>query len=266
MFFHSVAGCPSLLCEELDLETKNDQGRRTREEQEEVFSQMEDGEPGEEAEREEEGDKERKVSGEELMVTEREEEEQVKPESRLEVEEEQEVQMEESIKETKSDKQHSNETKCVEENNEQRKGRRRRGRKQSERVKNRRGVKVASVLTKEQQKQIQEVLVMTPEESSTLPEPPFGLMNGNDLSHPIYLGCGGTGMYCPPAPGPLLYPSQPPIPIQPAPPQPHRTKRPHSPLPPHSLPQQAPQSLEVRVDFVSDCRSLSCLTVCDRRK
>lgn len=275
LLLHSVADCPSLLCEELDLETKHDQGRRRREGEEEVFNQGEDEEPGEEAEREEkegeEEEKKSKVSERELMATEGEEKGQVKPESRLEVEEEQEVQMEdnefENNKEKIANKQQSKETKSLEEKDEQKKSRKRRGKKQSERVKNRRGVKDVSERTEdEQQYQMQEVSVMSSEESSTLSEPPFGLMNSNDLSDPIYLGCGGTGMYCPPVPIPLLYSSQPPIPIQPAPPQPHGTKRPHSPLLPHSLPQQAPQPLEVRVDFVTVYHSFVHLMVCEHIK
>ncbi|XP_029022972.1 homeobox protein NOBOX-like [Betta splendens] len=232
--------CPSLLCDELDLETKNDQGRR-REEQEEVFNEREDGERGEE-----EGEKESEVSGKETMVTEREEEE-AKPESRLDVEEEQEVQMEdkEPVKETMADEPHSKVTKRVE---EPRKGRRRRGRKPSERGR-RRGVKAGSEKPEQQQQQMQEVDVMNPEEPLILSEPPFGLMNGEDLSDPVYVGCVGPGAY-----GPLLCPSQPPIPIQPAPPQPHGTKRPHSPPPPHSLPQPAPGPREMEITQVYSTR------------
>lgn len=274
LFVDSVADCPNLLCEELDLETKNDRGRMRRrgEGEEEVFNQREDEEPGEEAEQEvkegEEKGKERKVSERELMATEGEEEEQVKPESRLEVEEEQEVQMEdefENNKETIADKQQSKEAKSLEEKDEQKKSRKRRGKKQNERVKSRRGVKISYRIEEEKHSQIQEVSTMSSEESSTLSEPPFGLMNSNDLSDPIYLGGGGTGVYCPPVPIPLLY-SQPPISAQPALPQPHGTKRHHSPLLPHSLPQQGPQPLEVRVHFVTVYHSLACLMICEHIK
>lgn len=275
LFVDSIADCPSLLCEELDLETKNDQGRMRRrgEGEEEVFNQREDEEPGEEAEREvkegEEKGKERKVSERQLMVTEGEEEEQVKPESRLEVEEEQEVQMEdngfEKNKETIADKQQSREAKSLEEKDEQKKSRKRRGKKQNERAKSRRGVKMSYRIGEEKHNQIQEVSTISSEESSTLSEHSFGLMNSSDLSEPIYLGSGGTGVYCPPVPIPLLY-SQPPIPIQPAPPQPHGTKRPHSPLLPHSLAQQGPQPLEVRVHFVTVYHSLACLMICEHIK
>lgn len=252
------------------METKNDQERMRRrgEGEEEVFNQREDKEPGEEAEREvkegEEEEKERKVSEKELMATEGEEEEQVKPESRLEVEEEQEVQREgdefENNKETIADKRQSKDAKSLGAKDEQKKSRKRRGKKQNERVKNRRGAKdVGERIEEEKHNQIQEVTVMSSEESSTLSEPPFGLMNSSDLSDPIYLGCGGTGMYCPPVPIPLLYSSQPPIPIQPAPAQPHGTKRPHSPL----LPQQGPQPLEVSVDLVTVYHSLTYLMICE---
>ncbi|XP_018553034.1 uncharacterized protein LOC108897757 [Lates calcarifer] len=256
--------CPSLLCEELeDLETKDDEGGRRRERDEEVLNQREVEESGEETQREEKeegGEKEKTVSGREVVATEGEEEEQVKPESRLEVEEEaQEVQMEDSeIENNKAimpDKQQSKETKSLEEKDEQKKTKKRRGKKQSERVRNKRGVKEVSERSEEEKKsQIQEVSGMSSEESSALSEPAFGLMNSCDLSDPIYLGCGGTGLYCPPVPIPLIYSSQPPVPIQPAPPQAHGTKRPHSPLLPHSLPQQGPQPLEMEITQVYSTR------------
>ena len=234
-FPHSFADCPSLLCEELeDLETKNHQGRR-REGEERVFNQTEDDEAGEETGQEhEEGEEERKRKDvgleNELMATE--EEEQVRPESRLGAEEAQ-----EEAKETKS----------LEEKNEKKKGRKRRGRKLSERVRNRRGYKDVSECY-EEESQIQEASAMSSEESSAPAEPPIGLMNSCDLSDPVLLGCGGAGLYCPPpAPLPLLYSSQPPVPIQPAPPLPHGKKRPRSPsvLYSHSL--QGPRPHEVRL-------------------
>lgn len=264
VFVDSVADCPSLLCEELDLETSDQRRmRRSGEGEEEVFNHRENEEPGEKAERkekeEEEKGKERKVSKMELTEG---EEEQVKPESRLEVEEEQEVQMEdefENNKETIADKQPSNEEK-----DEQKKSRKRRGKKQNERVKSRRAVKISYRVEEEKHNQIQDVSTISSEESSTLSEPPFGLMNSSDLPDPIYLGDGGTGMYCPPIPVPLLY-SQPPIQIQPAPPHPQGTKRPHSPLLPHNLPQQGSQPLEVRVHFVAVYHSLGCLMICEHK-
>ncbi|XP_042362542.1 uncharacterized protein LOC121957821 [Plectropomus leopardus] len=260
--------CPSLLCEELeDLDTKNQQGRRRRrrrkrrkrrEGEEEVFNQREYEEAEEETDREDkEGEKEKKVivSEKELMVTEGEEEEQVKPESRLGAEE---VQMEnnkiESNEETITDKQ-DKETKSLEEKDERKKCRKRRGRKQIERGRNRRGLKdVSEQFEEEKGSQIQEVTAMSSEESSALSEPSIGLMNSCDLSDPIYLGCGGTGLYYPQVPLPLLYSSQPPVPIQPAPPQPHGTKRSHSPPLPHSLPPQGPQPLEMEITQVYSTR------------
>ncbi|XP_071355348.1 uncharacterized protein nobox [Trachinotus anak] len=246
--------CPSLLCEELEeLETKNDQGRMRTKEDEEAGEETQCGEKGGGEE------KENKVSERELMVTEGEEEEQVKPESRLEVEHAQEVQMEdnkiENNKETISDYQQNKETKSFEEKDEQKKSRKRRAKKQNERVRNRRAIKdVCERFEEEMKSHIQEVSAMSSEESSALSEPPFGLMNSCDLSDPIYLGCGGAGPYCPPVPIPLLYSAQPSVPNQPAPPQPHGTKRPHSPLLPHSLPQQGPQPLEMEITQVYSTR------------
>ncbi|KAK1880643.1 Homeobox protein NOBOX [Dissostichus eleginoides] len=255
-----VKDCPSLLCEELeDLETKNHQGRR-REGEERVFNQTEDDEAGEETGQEhEEGEEESKRKDvdleNELMAT---EEEQVRPESRLGAEEEQEEQMEddkiENNKETIADKQEAKETKSLEEKNEKKKGRKRRGRKLSERVRNRRGYKDVSERYEEESR-IQEASAMSSEESSAPAEPPIGLMNSCDLSDPVFLGCGGAGLYCPPpAPLPLLYSSQLPVRIQPAPPLPHGTKRPCSPsvLYSHSL--QGPQPHEMEINQVY-CRS-----------
>ncbi|XP_034096711.1 homeobox protein NOBOX-like [Gymnodraco acuticeps] len=252
--------CPNLLCEELeDLETKNHQGRRRRREGEErVFNQTEDDEAGEETGREhEEGEEERKRKDvdleNELMATE--EEEQVRPESRLGAEEEQmEDDKIENNKETIADKQEAKETKSLEEKNEKKKGRKRCGRKLSERVRNRRGYKDVSERYEEESR-IQEASAMSSEESSAPAEPPIGLMNSCDLSDPAFLGCGGAGLYCPPpAPLPLLYSSQPPVPIQPAPPLPHGTKRPCSPsvLYSHSL--QGPQPHEMEINRVYSTR------------
>ncbi|XP_038581462.1 uncharacterized protein LOC119907854 isoform X2 [Micropterus salmoides] len=243
--------CPSLLCEELvDLQTKNGQGsmrrrRRRREGEEDVFNQSED----EEAER--------KllllkvvVSEEELMATDGEEEEQVKPESRLGTEEAREVQ-----KGTMADKQEDKDTKSLEEKDVKKKSRKRRGKKLSERVRNRKALKDAGERFEEDKKsQIQEASVMSSEESLALSVPPIGLMNSCDLSDPVYLCSGETGLYCPPAPIPLLYSSQPPVPFQAAPPQPHGTKRPYSPLLPHSLPHQGPQPLEMEITQVYSTR------------
>lgn len=268
---HSVADCPSLLCEELeDVEIKNDQGsiqRRRRARKEELFKQKEDEkaedemEKEEKLEEEEEEEKEKRaVSEKEVMGTEGVEEKQVKPVTRLGVEEAQEaqeMQMEdkcETNKETICNKQENKERKGKEERDEKKKSRKRRGKKQSERIRNRRGLRDVSEQFEEKNgSQIQEVTVTGSEESAVLSEPSVGLMNSCDLSDPVYMGCGTTGLYCPPVPAPLLYSSQPPVPIQPVPSQPHGTKRPHSPLMPHGLPQQSQQPLEVRKDTSSGC-------------
>lgn len=260
---HSVADCPSLLCEELeDVEIKNDQGsiqRRRRTGKEGLFKQKEDETEEDELEKEEklveegEGEKEKRaVPEKEVTGTEGVEEKQVKPVTSLGVEEAQEVQMEdkfESNKEMICNKQENKERKGKEERDEKKKSRKRRGKKQSERMRNRRGLRdVSEQLEEKNGSQIQEVTVTGSEESAVLSEPSAGLMNSCDLSDPVYMGCGTTGLYCPQVPVPLLYSSQPPVPLQPVPSQPQGTKRPHSPLVPHGLPQQGPQPLEVRKD------------------
>ncbi|XP_006788150.2 rho guanine nucleotide exchange factor 5-like [Neolamprologus brichardi] len=252
--------CPSLLCEELeDLSKNSNRGnmsrrrrrrrRKRREMEEEVFSQWEDEEAVEETWREEkdgEGGKEEKV------VTEEEEEEQVKPESGLKAGAAQEVQMEddkiEKAKETIADEQESTVTKRLAQKDEQKKSKKKRGRKQSEQVRSKRGVKDVGERSEEEKKSAtQEVPAMSSEETSAL-------TNSCDLSDPLYLGFGGTGLCCPPVPIPLLYSSQPPVSIQPTCPQPQSNKRPHSPLLPHSVPQQGPQPLEMEITQVYSTR------------
>lgn len=253
--------CPILRCEEQeDLETKTDQ-RGIREEVEEGFIQRKDGEVVEEMEqkeKEETKEKENAVSEKKLTTTEG-EEEQVMAESRLKTEAAQEVQTgHDKVKniETMSDKTEVKETKCSDEKNEQKKGRKRRGRKQSERVRNRRGTKgVGDKEERDKTHQSQDVGGTSPEEGSAGPEPPpGGLTDSCDLSDPIYLGCGGSGLYCPQVPIPLLYSSQPPVPIQPSPPQSQGTKRPRSPFLQHSLPQPPPQPLEMEITQVYSTR------------
>ncbi|XP_041665954.1 uncharacterized protein LOC121524573 isoform X2 [Cheilinus undulatus] len=256
--------CSSLLCEELeDLDTKNNQGsvRKRREGgEEEVFNEREDEEAEEESKEDKDGETESKVfmsAKERMSVTEGEEEEQVKPESGPRAEEVQEVQMEgdtiENNEETIAEKQRDEETKDLKEKDEKKKSRKRRGKAQS--VRNRRNMK--DVSEEEKRSQIQEVSAMGSEGSVILSEPPIGLMNTCDLSDPVYLDCGGTGLYRQPVPVPLLYSSQAPVPIQPAPPHPHGTKRPHSPLLSHSVPQQGPQPLEMDIaQIFSNRRSI----------
>ncbi|XP_030003922.1 uncharacterized protein nobox [Sphaeramia orbicularis] len=253
--------CPILRCEEEeDLETKTDQREIREEEEEGVFIQREDGEAVEEMEQKEkegEDEKEKALSEEKRTMTEG-EEEQVTAESRLKTEEAREVQTEhDKVKniETVSDKMEVKETKCSEEKDKQKKGRKRRGRKQSERVRNRRSTKgVGDKVERDKKTQIQDVGGTSPEDSSARPEAPGELMDSCDLSDHIYLGCGGSGLYCPQVPIPLLYSSQPPVPIQPAPPQSQDTKRPHSPFLQHSLPQPTPQPLEMEITQVYSTR------------
>lgn len=206
---------------------------------EELFKQRED--------EEKEGEEEK---GQQAVPEKEKKERQVKLDTMQRAEEEQEVYMEdkhENSQEMIADKEEDKERKGVEERDDKKKSRKRRGKKQSERGKNRKGLKDASEPC-EEKSQIPEVSAVSSEESSALSEPPIGLMNSCDLSDPVYMGCGGTGLYCPPVPVPLLYSSQPPVPIQPLPPQPQGTKRPHSPLLPPGLPQLGPQPLEVRKD------------------
>ncbi|XP_074543025.1 uncharacterized protein nobox isoform X2 [Halichoeres trimaculatus] len=257
--------CPSLLCEELeDLETKNNQGskrRRRREGEEEgVFKEREDEEAGEEK-KEEEGQRKKKVYVWEMMVTEGEEEEQVRLECGPGAEEAQEVQMEYNTienNEEKSFEKQDEDTKSLKGKDERKRSRKRRGKSQSECVRNRRSLKAAAErFDEEKRSQMQEVSVMSSKGSLALSEPPIGLMSTCDLSDPVYLGCGGTGLYHPPVPVPLLYSSQAPVLIQPGPPQPKGTKRPHSPPLHHSVPQQGPQPLEIDIgQFYSTRRSI----------
>ncbi|XP_037548753.1 homeobox protein NOBOX [Nematolebias whitei] len=254
---------PSLLCEELeDLETNNSQeaNRRRGEGDEEVSNQRGNEETREVAEREEtngrEERKENKVVGskKELMAR-GDEEEQGKPGRCLEDGESQDVQTEgkeeeEASKEINSDKKETKVTK----KGEQKKGRKRRGKKQSEQVRNRRAGKDANKKAEEEKKgETQEVSVMVSEENLALLEPSVSLLSNCDLSDQVYLSFGGTELYCPPIPAPLLY-SQPPASIQPAAPQSHKTKRPRSPPQPHSLPQQSSQALEMEITQVYSTR------------
>lgn len=201
-----------------------------------------------------EAEREKRCSKRDVMTIEGTEEEQVKTDSGLEVEMHMEDMETEKNKELISG-QEEEETKDLEEKDEQKRNRKKRAKKQIERGRNRRGVKDVSERVEEEKKsQTHEVSAVSSEESSTLSEPPFELMNSCDLSDPIYLGCGGTGAYCPSVPIPLLYSAPRPVPVpvpvqtQPVPPQLHGTKRPHSPLLPHSLPPQGPQPLEVRTE------------------
>ncbi|KAM8841637.1 uncharacterized protein nobox [Spinachia spinachia] len=254
--------CSRLLCEELeDLETKIYQRRRTRrqqrdagEEEEDVFNQSKDEEAGVEADREQgDGDEEKNqvvVSEKQRTAAEGEEEEQANPQSKCGAEETQEVQVEheiENIKETIAEAPEDKDARSPEERDEKKKSRKRRGRKQSERVKNRKSLKDVE----EKESRSQDASVVNSEERSSPLEPPVGLIDSCDLSDPVYLDCGGTGPHFP-RPPPCS--SQPPVSIQPAPPQPDGTKRPHSPLPPLGVHQQGLQPLEMEIIQVYSTR------------
>lgn len=236
---------------------KEKMGRKRKEAYEKSLNQGDTEETREEMEHEERNEGEENeenkviVSEKELM------EEQLKPERSLEAEEEmaQDVQMEdketEISKETIFDKQQSKNQKVTEKKNEPKKSRRRRGKKQNDHVRTRQGGKeeVGEKLEEEKKSQTQEISVMSSEENSTQFEASVGLISSCELSDPVYLGIGATGLYAPPVPVPVLFPSQPPGPIQSTAPQSHGTKRPHSPSEPPSLPQQSAHPLQVKYYF-----------------
>ncbi|PWA14988.1 hypothetical protein CCH79_00008864, partial [Gambusia affinis] len=264
-------GGPSLLCEDLeDLETKDSKEKtsRGREGDENALNQRDNEETrGETAheernEGEEKGENKVVVSEKELMETE--EAEQVKPERSLPAEDEaaaQDVQMQdkeaEISNETIIDKRVSKNKKVTEKKTVQKKSRKRRGKKQNEHVKTRKGGKedVSVMLEEEKKSETQEVSVTASEESSIQFDPSIGLISSCELSDPVYLGMETTGLYCPPDPVPVLYPAQPPVPIQSAAPTSHGgTKRPHSPSQPQCLPQKSSQPLQIEISQVYSTR------------
>nr|XP_054601272.1 homeobox protein NOBOX [Nothobranchius furzeri] len=240
-------GCPSLLCEELeDLETKN--SKETTRRDEEVSDQGDNEETREEAvhgDTKEEEKKAIQVALSEMELTVMEER----------LEESQDVQqIEGTEEETNANKQKAKVAKGSAKKSEQKKSRKRRGKKQSDQVRSRRAVKDTSAkLEEEKESQVQEMPAMSPEENLALLEPSVSLLSNCDLSDSVYLGLEGTGVFCPPVPVPLLY-SQPPVQIQPEPPQSHGTKRAHSPPQCHSLPPQTSQTLEVEITPVYSTR------------
>nr|XP_040043934.1 homeobox protein NOBOX-like [Gasterosteus aculeatus aculeatus] len=255
--------CSRLLCEELeDLETKIYQRRRTRRwqrdggEEEEVFNQRKDEEARVEEGREQGGEETEKVvvSEKQRMAAEGEEEE-AEEEYTYVAEETQEVQVEhkvENIKETVAQEPEDKDTRSPEKSTEKKKSRKRRGRKPSERVRNRRSLKdVSERFVEEKESRTQEASAVNSEERSSPSEPPVGLIGSCDLSDPVDLAYEGTG---PHFPLPPPYSSQPPASIQPAPPQPDGTKRPHSPLPPVRVHQQGLQPLEMEITQVYSTR------------
>ncbi|XP_054619262.1 homeobox protein unc-4 homolog [Dunckerocampus dactyliophorus] len=220
-------GCPSLLCEEL--ETEDSQDRRS-EEGEEAAAQgeKEDKEREEEQRAQQEDERPKGSQVEDAKMADKTDLECSKPEGQ--------------------------EDGGPEEKTEQKKSRRTRGKKSSERMRNRKLRKDATEEDEEEKKQ--EVVRMSWEESSALTEPPVGLMSTCDLAEPLYLGCGGSGLYCPPVQVPMLYSSQNPVPIQPPPPAQHGTKRPPSPFLTHTASQQDLEPLEMEITQVTTRRSI----------
>lgn len=248
---HCVADCPSLLCEELEDEgTKNSQRRKKRlrkvgERQQQILQQ---GDDDEEASAAQEVAQERdqevrgiKAESKVLAAEAGEGEARLDPSQGVE-----DVQVDDRIETNQETETHEEEkdTKSSEKKDERRRNRKRKGRKQSERGRNRKQLRRFSEQQEESSRsQAQEMSAVSSEDSSALSEPPAPRMNSCDLSEPVYTGCGGTGLHCPPVP--TLYSAPPPAPMQPAPPQAHGSKRPPSPLLPHSLPASGPQPLEV---------------------
>ncbi|XP_017276854.1 homeobox protein NOBOX isoform X2 [Kryptolebias marmoratus] len=230
---------PSLLCEELeDSETNNAQettsGRRG-EGDEEASNQRGNEEAREETEREGTNGGEEK-RGDEVVASEKE------PTVRGDGEAE-------ACRVAAADRKETKVTKKT----EPKKSRKRRGKKQNEQVRSRRAGNRKEE-EEEERGQAQDASAVPSEENPALLEPSISLLSHCDLSDQVYLGFEEAGMYCPPVPVPLLYSSQPPVPIQPDPPPSHRTKRPRSPPPPHGLPQQSSQALEMEITQVYSTR------------
>lgn len=241
------------------MEAKNDQSQRNRKEEEVQVLQQRD---GEEAAHEVVREEEREVKGMKAAsnVPAAEAEETV---ARQEVGE---AQVDEGIENNQGTetREEEKDRKSSDERDEKKRSRKRKGRKQSERGRNRKCFKRVSEQQEEKNTvQTREMLVVSSEDSSALSEPPVGLLNSCDLSDPLDMGSGVTGPCGPPVP--TLYSSQPPVSIQPALPQHHGTKRPLSPLLPHTLPQPCPQPLEVGTVCLLTFRTIITLntrTVC----
>ncbi|KAK7899143.1 hypothetical protein WMY93_019996 [Mugilogobius chulae] len=129
----------------------------------------------------------------------------------------------------------------IEWKDEQKRGRKRRNKKQNERSRCKKS-KVISVkgVTKISTQDLEKNLL-----DSSL-EPTVGLMDSSELADSIYLGRGASGVYCPPVTLPVLF-SQPPVPIQPAPPAlqgPTQLNSPHL----HTASQINPQHLEMEIN------------------
>lgn len=237
---HSVADCPNLLCEELENEeTKNSQRcnkglRKEGEVQQQILQQRED----EEAAQEVAQGKEQELRGIKVLAAET-EEKKMSLDTSQEVED---VQVDDRIENKQETEIHEeeNDRKSSDKRDERRRNRKRKGRKQSEQERNRKHFKRFNEQQEENNRsQTQEMLAVSSGDSCALSEPPVPLMNSCELSDPVYMGCGVTGLCCPPVP--MLYSSQPPVSMQPAPPQPPSS----APLLPPSLPQPGPEPLEV---------------------
>lgn len=221
------------------MESKNDQSQRNRRKEEEVqVLQQRDGEEAaHEVVREEEQEGKGMKAQSNVPATEAEE-----TVVRQEVGE---AQVDEGFENNQGTetREEEKDRKSLDERDEKRRSRKRKGRKPSERGRNRKCFKRVSEQQEKNTVQTQEMLAVSSEDSSALSEPPVGLLNSCDLSDPLDMDSGVTGPCCPPVP--TLYSSQQPVSIQPALPQLHGTKRPLSPLLPHTLPQPCPQPLEV---------------------
>lgn len=256
--------CPSLLCEEQEaLETRNDPDRRMdrkRKEEveaEEMFNRINGEEAADKQEEnsEKKWEEKEKVVAEYKLLTTKRDEKQVRSGMRTEQPQEGQTRNNDMSNESVTDKTQDKETNSLEEREDQKKVRRRRGKKQVELARGKRRFKgFSDKVETEKTAQTQEVSATSPAHSSAMSETTAELMDRCDLSKPIYLGCGSSGLYCPPAPTPLLYSSHPPVPIQPAPPQLQGTKSPNSPYLSHSLPQPNLQPLEMEISEVYSTR------------
>ncbi|XP_055081293.1 uncharacterized protein LOC129456658 [Periophthalmus magnuspinnatus] len=233
--------CPSLLCEEQeDLEPMNDQpvDRKREEEEEEdrgerLFNQI--------------NNREQTGHNEQAGNSENNEEEPDRTESKAVAGAEEEDGSADGADKDINNNEKMEDKETCEDKDEQKRGRKRRSKK-NERSRCKKSCKVVD--DKELTKNPAQELEKCPADPSL--EPTVGLMNSSELTDPIYLGCGASGVYCPPV-ALALYSSQPPVQIQPAPPAPQATKRPHSPYL-HSVPKTNPQPLEMAITQVYSTR------------
>ncbi|XP_055013472.1 histone-lysine N-methyltransferase 2B-like [Boleophthalmus pectinirostris] len=232
--------CPSLICEEQeDLKPRNDQPvDRNKEEEDEVellFNQINC--------RKQTGDHEQAGNNE----NNEEEPDQAEPEAvaGVEVEAGSPGGADKDITNNESAKTEHKE--ACDDKDEQKRGRKRRSKKQNERSRCKKSCKVVD--DKGMTENPAQELEKSPADPSL--EPTDGLMDSSELADPMS-GMWSIGMYRPPVPM-ALYSSQPPLPIQPTPLAPQGTKRPHSPYL-HSVPQTNPQPLEMEITQVYSTR------------